>query len=440
MNSISMSESGSENEIPRSPQGNSGNSNDDPLLSLFQGPSLAKLMTHPKTKEYFHQEDFVQYLNALNETKNTSLEFMSDPRFMECVGVLMGVDCSGPKNHTPQDQCQEDGNSDSHDEEYYNKQAAEEEKTLGNSAFGKKKWRVAMEHYDRAINLDPSEMTYINNKAACFFSIGEYQRCIELCDKALEIGKKNMADGKKIGRALSRKGHALEKLGRIDEAIDSLKLSLFEQNDDKVKFEVRDLERKKKKTVDDNYKNPGRAEENNLAANELFGEGDYEEAIKEYIECQKRLPNDINYLSNRAVCFIKLKQFYKALKDLDRILEIDHNHIQANIQKAFIHTVFKEYGKALECYEKVLQIDPDNQECKEGFKKVVRSLNFQIDCSDEDRMKRSLLDTSIKHILCDPQLIEFLEKVNLNKEQTTNPAILAAYAKLKEAGLLKATP
>mmetsp|Transcript_24093 Transcript_24093/g.23846 ORF Transcript_24093/g.23846 Transcript_24093/m.23846 type:complete len:298 (+) Transcript_24093:424-1317(+) len=297
-----------------------------------------------------------------------------------------------------------------------------------------------MDHYDRAINLDPSEMTYINNKAACFFSIGEYERCIELCDKALEIGKKNMADGKKIGRALSRKGHALEKLGRVDAAIESLKLSLFEQNDDKVKFQLRDLERKKKKSEEDNYENPGQAEENNLTANVFFGEGNYKKAINEYNECQKRLPNDVNYLSNRAVCFIKLKQFYKALKDLDKILEIDHNHVQAYIQKAFIHTVFKEYGKALECYEKVLQIDPDNQECKEGFRNVVKSLNFQIDCCDEDRVKRSLLDASIRNILCDPRLIEFLEKVNLNKEQTTDPTILAAYAKLKEAGLLKATP
>ena len=40
-----------------------------------------------------------------------------------------------------------------------------EEKEKGNVAYKKKEFEVAMQHYDRAIELDPTNITLLTNKA-----------------------------------------------------------------------------------------------------------------------------------------------------------------------------------------------------------------------------------------------------------------------------------
>lgn len=39
------------------------------------------------------------------------------------------------------------------------------EKNLGNEAYKKRDFAAAHQHYDKAIELEPSNMTYYNNKA-----------------------------------------------------------------------------------------------------------------------------------------------------------------------------------------------------------------------------------------------------------------------------------
>lgn len=39
------------------------------------------------------------------------------------------------------------------------------EKNLGNEAYKKKDFTTAYQHYDKAIELDPSNITFLNNKA-----------------------------------------------------------------------------------------------------------------------------------------------------------------------------------------------------------------------------------------------------------------------------------
>jgi len=78
--------------------------------------------------------------------------------------------------------------------------------------------------------------------------MGNFEKCIELCDEAITKGKEIRADIQKIARAMSRKGLALVELGQLDEGINMVKASLLETNDDKLKFKLRDLEKLKKNT------------------------------------------------------------------------------------------------------------------------------------------------------------------------------------------------
>ncbi|CAJ0582157.1 unnamed protein product, partial [Mesorhabditis spiculigera] len=52
----------------------------------------------------------------------------------------------------------------------------------------------AHEHYDKAIKLDPSNITFYTNKAACYFEEQKFDKCIELCKKAVEIGQREQSE------------------------------------------------------------------------------------------------------------------------------------------------------------------------------------------------------------------------------------------------------
>jgi len=66
---------------------------------------------------------------------------------------------------------------------------AEEEKNLGNECYRKKQFDQAIEHYDNALGINPEEINYINNKAAVYYEMKSYDKCIELCDEAIEKGR-----------------------------------------------------------------------------------------------------------------------------------------------------------------------------------------------------------------------------------------------------------
>ena len=65
-------------------------------------------------------------------------------------------------------------------------------------------------------------------RAAVYFEMGEYDKCAADCDTAVERGREARADYKIIARALTRKGNALMRQGRLEEAIQIYQKSLTE--------------------------------------------------------------------------------------------------------------------------------------------------------------------------------------------------------------------
>ena len=65
-------------------------------------------------------------------------------------------------------------------------------------------------------------------------------------------------------------------------------------------------------------------ENHKAEGNEFFKSGNYKEAINSYTEAIRHNDNNPIYWSNRAQCYIKLKQFEKALSDAEQASQLDN--------------------------------------------------------------------------------------------------------------------
>jgi len=88
-----------------------------------------------------------------------------------------------------------------------NHEEAQKLKAEGNKAYQKKAFDKATQLYNQAIELEPTEITYYTNLAAVHFEQKDYAKCVEICEKAIDVGRENRADFKLIAKALARKGN-----------------------------------------------------------------------------------------------------------------------------------------------------------------------------------------------------------------------------------------
>ena len=92
---------------------------------------------------------------------------------------------------------------------------AQKLKELGNEAFKKKDFATALKNYEKAIELDPKEMTYHSNIAAVYFQMNHFDKCINFGRQACKIGQENGAKSKLIFKGFERMGRAHEEMGDL---------------------------------------------------------------------------------------------------------------------------------------------------------------------------------------------------------------------------------
>lgn len=91
-------------------------------------------------------------------------------------------------------------------------QQALAEKEKGNAAYKKKNFVSALDHYNKAVEFDPTDMTYLTNLAAVYFEQKDFMKCVEMCTRAIDVGRENRADFKLIAKAYTRIGNSYKKL------------------------------------------------------------------------------------------------------------------------------------------------------------------------------------------------------------------------------------
>jgi len=91
-----------------------------------------------------------------------------------------------------------------------------EEKNLGQEAYKRKEYDVAISHYSNATRLNPKEMTFIYHIAKIHLEQKNYAESIRFSTKAIKVGKEEKANVKMVAKAMAMRGRAHKGRGETD--------------------------------------------------------------------------------------------------------------------------------------------------------------------------------------------------------------------------------
>ncbi|NWX76281.1 TTC12 protein, partial [Alca torda] len=95
--------------------------------------------------------------------------------------------------------------------------------------------------------------------------------------------------------------------------------------------------------------------------NDAFRKGDYVIAIQRYTEGLEKLKDKQELYTNRAQAYLKMQEYEKAIDDCEWALKCNEKCIKAYFLMGKAHLALKHFNESRQCYEKILQIDPQKE-------------------------------------------------------------------------------
>ncbi|KEY68445.1 hypothetical protein S7711_01219 [Stachybotrys chartarum IBT 7711] len=442
---------------------------------MFKDPNLIqKLASNPKTSSLLGDPSFMAKLQQMQQNPQATTELFSDPRMIQVLGVLMGVDMemrdSDPREDVnmsdapppsaessrstpaqPKKAPEPEPEPEEVDEEALEKkkkkEEADKEKALGTENYKKRNFDEAIAHYSKAWEIY-KDITYLNNLGAAYYEKGDYDKCIEACTQAIEEGRNIYADFKLIAKSYARIGSAYEKKGELDLAVENFNKSLTEHRTPDVLNKLRAAERAKIEAEKLAYIDPAKAEEAREEGNKKFKDMDFPGAVAAYSEMIKRAPDDPRGYSNRAAAFIKLFEFPSAVDDCNMAIKKDPKFIRAYIRKAQAYFGMRKYSECVDACTEAQEVDmayhngANAREIEQQQQKAYNAMYSARDSETEEQTRERLMnDPEIMSIMQDPVMQSILQQAQSDpkalQEHMRNPSVRTKIQKLMAAGVIR---
>ncbi|OAQ32436.1 TPR-like protein [Linnemannia elongata AG-77] len=381
-------------------------------IGQFFGPDVfTKMAANPKLSPLLAQPDLVEKVRAIQANPNALNQHMQDPRIMSLLMGLMGLDARGPEDFPGAEEpkkAEEPKDEEMPSEEELNKKEALKAKDLGNASYKARKFEEALEHYAKAWELDPTNISILTNKAAVYFEMGNFDECIKTCEEAIDVGREHRADYKLIAKALGRIGNAYAKQNKLPEAIKYYGKSLAE------------------------HRTPDRDVALSAEARDRGNRDD----------------TDPRAYSNRAACYTKLMAINEALKDCETCIALDPKFVKGYIRKAAIQFLKKEYTECLETCQLAKDADVEKKNTAEidsqinrVYMEMNRGPQRREGETEAETIARAQQDPEVQRIMSDPAMRSILQQMQEDpqaaQDHMKNPMVAANIRKLVAAGIIR---
>ena len=197
----------------------------------------------------------------------------------------------------------------------------------GNQFAQKKKHKLAVDSYSKAIKINPKYAGAYVNRGASHATLDNHQQAIDDYNKAVKIDPKNAF-------AYNNSGNSYAKLYNYQKSIDNYGEAV------KIDPEYAIA-----------YFNRG------LRYAEL---GDHEEAIRDYSKAIKIDPESALAYSSRGFSHAELGNHQKAVSDYSKAIKINPKDIVAYNVRGFIFAKLGNHQKAVSDYSKAIKINPES--------------------------------------------------------------------------------
>lgn len=433
---------------------------------LFSPQMMGQMALDPRLRPFLSDTDLMAKMQQVQTNPNLLMTYMQDPKFREMMELMMGGgdDTSGAaddkkestssssapapaaaKEKEPEPEEDWSQLSPSERKVKEDQKAARQKKEEGNELYKAKQFEEALAKYDEAIALDPTNMTFLSNKAAVYMTQKKYDECIKTCKEAVQLGKDNFAPYEERNKALTRAARAYQKKGDLAMAIEMCQEAQLESFDKATQRLLKTLELEKKKADAAAYHDDEKAEEAKQRGNDFFRAQKWGDAVVAYEEAVKRNPKNAPIRNNLAAALCKIMDFSGAQRQIEVALELDPQYVKAWARKGDIEMYMKEFHKAMESYKAGLELDPDNAPCKEGLSKCVAAINYgrqnMTEAEKKEQAAHAMADPEIQSIIQDPVIQQILRDFNENpsaaQKAMADPGVRKKIEKLIASGIIE---
>lgn len=326
------------------------------------------------------------------------------------------------------------------------RQKADAEKAKGNAFYKKRNLVEALECYEKAIEIDPTNCMYLSNKASVYMEQKEYKKAIASLEEALKIGNAQNAAYKDKAKILTKTGKCYSKMQDYDKACRCYERSLTEDYSDAADRLLRQTKEYLAKLAKKNYVDPEKSQEHMEKGRGFAKDKKWRDAIEQFTEAYKRDPKNFKALSNRAFVYQKIMDWNNALADCEKCMAMAPDFLKIYTRKVRIEMFLKRYHKALKAANTAIEKATEQKDKTDfmGLKREVMMAASMANATgepDQRRLEEAQKDPDIRNIMTDPIIQQVLNQMKTDPAATqralSDPSVASKLEMLIAAGILR---
>uniref|UniRef100_A0AAR2KPR4 DnaJ homolog subfamily C member 7 n=1 Tax=Pygocentrus nattereri TaxID=42514 RepID=A0AAR2KPR4_PYGNA len=111
--------------------------------------------------------------------------------------------------------------------------------------------------------------------------------------------------------------------------------------------------------------------------NAFYIKKDYSEAFNYYTKAIDVCPKNASYYGNRAATLMMLSRYREALEDSQQAVRLDDTFMKGHLREGKCHLLLGNAMAASRCFQKVLELEPDNSQAQQELKNAESILEYE---------------------------------------------------------------